>query len=136
VKLATHLYVIIRLRMSGTVPLLPLVPMNFQRNPSSGSQDTAQMVHCCSSKVKQVPCCGPPNILCPHIKLSTLCYLEPNILCVWSIRVATEKLFYHKLVTRANTLFCPCFLPHGRRGSWGVVCGQNSSQLSMRLCCG
>jgi hypothetical protein len=44
--------------------------------------------------MKQVPCWGPPNIRCPHVKLSTPCDLEPEIMCLWYIREITEKLFY------------------------------------------
>jgi len=42
--------------------------------------------------MKQVPCSGPHNIKCPHIKFSTPCDLEPEIFCQ-SIRMTTEGCY-------------------------------------------
>jgi hypothetical protein len=44
--------------------------------------------------MSHVPFWGPANDMCRHIKFCILCDLEPLILCVWSVTVSTEKLWY------------------------------------------
>ena len=57
-----------------------------------------------------------------HIKFSTPSNLEPEIFCIWSLRVTTDKLFYIGTINWSyrQTLLYPQSLPNGRWGSLGL----------------
>jgi len=71
-----------------------------------------------------------------HIKCSTPSDLEPENLCVWSVRVTTDKLFYIGTINWSymQTHCCipsPCQMVG--EGVGGLV--ENSNQLNIGLYC-
>ena len=112
--------------------------VNLQEKPSDGSWHAAKKaqvnMRCQKGDMQKVSCCDPQNIRCPHLKFRIPCDLYPEILCLWCVRVTTEKLF-HMGIINWSYMQTHCFIinPCQVVGKEGGGCSWSKTGIECRI---